>query len=104
LDGFAETPPDLGHGQIAGGQSGVGDDDASEALRMFCGHPRPPAVAIVDLAIHWYIREFGKICEVFVRCAQRLHVANILPCANFSTKRTPLRKCAPILLEMIRRS
>ena len=38
LDGFTEAPPDLGHWQIAGGQSGVGDDDPREAVRMLGSH------------------------------------------------------------------
>ena len=47
LDGLTETPPDVGHRQIAGGQSGVGHDDTSEAIRMLCGKPQPDQAAPV---------------------------------------------------------
>src|ERR1700687_2578326 len=50
LDGAAEAPPDLGHGQIAAGQAGVGYHDAREAVRMFGGQSPPdePAPVLAD--------------------------------------------------------
>jgi hypothetical protein len=40
---------------------------------FYPGHPKLPALTIVDFAIPWAVREFGQIREVFVGRAQCLH-------------------------------
>jgi hypothetical protein len=73
LDGLAEAPPDLGHRQIASGQPGVRRDDAGEAIRMFCGKPKPDQAAPVLTDK----RHLLQVQHVERHCADPLHVTGI---------------------------
>jgi hypothetical protein len=73
LNGLAERPPDLGHRQIPGGQPGVGDDDAGEAIPMFCGKPKADQATPV-LADE---RHLAQVKHIERQGAHPLHVSGV---------------------------